>query len=37
VTSRAFAREQLPSDQHREILFVNAEAMRMVGAHGGRE
>jgi len=31
-----FSREQVPTDQHREILFVNAEAMRVLEAHGQR-
>jgi hypothetical protein len=34
---RAFAREQVPSNKHREILFVNTAALRVVEAHGGRE
>ena len=34
---RRFSLEQAPSDQHREILFVNAEAMRVLEAHGGHE
>ena len=34
---RRFSLEQAPSDQHREILFVNAQAMRVLEAHGGHE
>ncbi|HET9369442.1 MAG TPA: ankyrin repeat domain-containing protein [Vicinamibacterales bacterium] len=34
---RAFAREQLPSSKHREILFVNAEALSVIEAHGAKE
>jgi len=34
---RRFSLEQVPSDRHREILFVNAEAMRVLEAHGGHE
>ena len=34
---RRFSLEQVPSDKHREILFVNAEAMRVLEAHGGHE
>ena len=34
---RRFSLEQVPSDKHREILFVNAEAMRVLEAQGGRE
>ena len=34
---RRFALEQVPGGKHREILFVNAEAMRVLEAHGGRE
>jgi len=33
---RRFSREQVPG-KHREILFVNSEAMRVLEAHGGRE
>jgi hypothetical protein len=32
---RRFSLEQVPTDKHREILFVNAEAMRVLKAHGG--
>jgi len=32
-----FSLEQVPSDKHREILFVNAEAVRVLEAHGGQE
>ncbi len=34
---RRFSLEQVPTDKHREILFVNAEAMRVLEAHGGHE
>ena len=34
---RTFSLEQVPNGKHREILFVNAEAMRVLEAHGGRE
>jgi len=34
---RRFALEQVPNDKFRESLFVNAEAMRVLEAHGGRE
>jgi len=33
---RRFAQEQVPG-KHREMLFVNTEALRVVEAHGGRE
>jgi hypothetical protein len=33
---RRFSLEQVPG-KHREILFVNAEAMRVLEAHGGQE
>ena len=34
---RRFSLEQVPAGKHREILFVNAEAMRVLEAHGGHE
>ena len=34
---RRFSLEQVPNDKHREILFVNVEAMRVLEAHGGHE
>lgn len=34
---RRFSLEQVPNDKHPEILFVNAEAMRILEAHGGHE
>lgn len=34
---RRFALEQVPNDKQREILFVNAEAMRVLEAHGGHD
>jgi hypothetical protein len=34
---RRFSLEQAPTDKHREILFVNAEAMRVLEAHGGHD
>ena len=34
---RRFSLEQVPTDKHREILFVNAEAMRVLEAHGGHD
>jgi len=34
---RRFSLEQVPGGKHREILFVNAEAMRVLEAHGGHE
>ena len=32
-----FSLEQVPNNKFREILFVNAEAMRVLEAHGGQE
>jgi hypothetical protein len=34
---RRFALEKLPYDKQWEIMFVNAEAMRVLETHGGRE
>jgi len=34
---RRFAQEQMPGGKHREVLFVNTEALRVIEAHGGRE
>jgi len=34
---RRFSLEQVPTDKHREILFVNAEAMRVLEAHAGHD
>jgi ankyrin repeat protein len=34
---RSFAKEQVPSDKHREVLFVNTAALRLVEGQGGRE
>ena len=34
---RRFSLERVPTDKHREILFVNADAMRVLEAHGGHE
>jgi hypothetical protein len=34
---RRFSLEQVPGGKHREILFVNVEAMRVLEAHGGQE
>jgi hypothetical protein len=34
---RRFSLEQVPTDKHREILFVNAEAMRVLEARGGHD
>jgi hypothetical protein len=34
---RRFSLEQVPTDKHREILFVNAEAMRVLEVQGGRD
>jgi len=34
---RRFALEQVPNDKPREILFVNAAAMRVLEAHGGHD
>jgi hypothetical protein len=34
---RRFALEQAPNDKPREILFVNAAAMRVLEAHGGHD
>jgi hypothetical protein len=34
---RAFGTEQVTSDKHREILFVNTAALQVLEAHGGRE
>jgi len=34
---RRFPLEQVPAGKHREVLFVNAEAMRVLEAHGGHE
>ena len=31
---RRFAQEQVPSDKHLEILFVNVQALRVIEAHG---
>ena len=34
---RRFAQEQIPGGKHRELLFVNTEALQVLEAHGGRE
>jgi len=37
MDARRFSLEQVPSGKYREILFVNAEAMRVLEAHGGHD